>query len=277
MKIAHFSDLHFSHFVTNPIQFFTKTWIGNANLLLKRGQRLKAPCKDFLIESLKQINPDVLLLSGDFTTTSQTKEFIKAKAYVDHLKDAGFKVLTIPGNHDHYTKKAFSKKIFYNFLAHHQKPSFGDLKSSGYEIHLYDTCAIILLDLTHATPWFTAYGTFNHKLQELLLSYKSELDDRTVIVSGHFPLLKPNGEFHHALRKGEHLLDTLQKIKARYYLHGHNHNFCIIKEKEVIQVDSGSISDIYKGSFSVLDTEQNTITPFFRRDGQFIQGQTYAG
>lgn len=260
----------------NPIQFFSKTWIGNANLLLKRGQRLKPPLKDCLIEILKTINPDICLVTGDFTTTSQKNEFTKALDFLEHLKSAGFKVLAIPGNHDHYTKKAFNKKIFYSFLKNQQKPDFGDLKTLGIEIFSYSKDALVLLDLTKATPWFTAYGVYNHRLEESLLLNQDLLADKKVIVAGHFPLFKNDLSFHHALKKGSQFFETLKKINAHYYLHGHNHNFNILKKDSLVQIDSGSISDIHKGSFVVLDTELDTITPFFRKEGQFIKGQHYA-
>lgn len=276
MKIAHFSDVHFSHFVKNPLQFLSKTWIGNANLLLKRGQKLQPLQDNFLLETLKDLKPDLCLFTGDFTTTSQPKEFERAQTFIDAIKNAGYNVLTLPGNHDHYTKKAYKKKLFYHYLANKNTGKEGDLNQSGYEIYQFCDTIIILLDLTLATPWFTAYGMFHQHLESIFEELASRSPQKQIVVAGHFPLLKTSNSFHPALKKGDRLWNLLKDLGPIYYLHGHNHNFHIIGKESLLQIDSGSLSDIYKGSFQVLDTQANTVTPFFRKGSQFIKGAPHA-
>lgn len=73
-RIAHLSDLHFG---ANDAKIVTATeaW-------------------------LEKRRPDLVILSGDFTQRARTEQFRAASAYLNRLRAAGFKVLTVPGNHD---------------------------------------------------------------------------------------------------------------------------------------------------------------------------------
>jgi 3',5'-cyclic AMP phosphodiesterase CpdA len=50
------------------------------------------------IEELNEINPDVVVITGDLTNMGFRQEFTTAKAYLDKLKCK--KLLVVPGNHD---------------------------------------------------------------------------------------------------------------------------------------------------------------------------------
>jgi predicted MPP superfamily phosphohydrolase len=271
VKIVHFSDLHFSHFVKSPWQFLSKTWIGNANLLLTRGKKLQPidPCH--LIPLLKIIKPDLCLITGDLSTTAQPQEFLAAKSFVDELKKAGFNVLCLPGNHDCYTKKAHKKKLFYNYLSNTQGSQ--SLNKEGFELYEYEDSYLLLFDLALPTPWFTAYGVASSSLRAAL---KKQLDllntDKTLVCAGHFPILKEGG-FCHNLKQGRELFELFKPFKKTYYLHGHHHNFAVIKQGPFIQIDAGSLSDIQKGSFSVLETSKESITSYLRKGDTFIKAE----
>ncbi|MFP4196615.1 MAG: metallophosphoesterase family protein [Methanomassiliicoccales archaeon] len=74
MKIVHVSDLH----VTSP--YFVPEW----------GERV--------VTELEEIEPEILLISGDLTDNGHPHEHDEAKRYVDRLT-AGERVI-VPGNHD---------------------------------------------------------------------------------------------------------------------------------------------------------------------------------
>jgi 3',5'-cyclic AMP phosphodiesterase CpdA len=278
LKIAHFSDLHFSHFLLSPLQFFSKTWIGNANLILKRGQRLQPLKAESVKEILKEIKPDLCIFSGDFTTTSQPKEYEKAKDFIADLDTLGIPLLKIPGNHDHYTKKAFKKKLFYSYLTNNSLPKLApfSLKSHGFEIYPFPDCTIILMDQTEATPWFTAYGQVTKNQCDQISDALSSIDfKKPCIFVGHFPLFNhKNSRFHKALKGSSDFIHLLSTHSPCFYLHGHNHDLRVLKHDVVTQIDSGSLSDVQKGSFVVLDTQTGNVTPFMRKGETFTQGST---
>lgn len=73
-RIAHLSDIHFG--ANDPaIVAATEAW-------------------------LLDHRPDLIVISGDFTQRARTGQFRAAGAYVARLREAGFAVLAIPGNHD---------------------------------------------------------------------------------------------------------------------------------------------------------------------------------
>ncbi|MGK2910653.1 MAG: metallophosphoesterase family protein [Sphingobium sp.] len=73
-RIAHLSDIHFG-----------------AN-----DARIVAATEAWLIEQ----QPDLIIISGDFTQRARVEQFREASAYINRLRASGFKILSIPGNHD---------------------------------------------------------------------------------------------------------------------------------------------------------------------------------
>ncbi|RYY23539.1 MAG: metallophosphoesterase [Sphingomonadales bacterium] len=73
-RIAHLSDIHFG--ANDPvIVAATEAWLAEAQ-------------------------PDLVILSGDFTQRARVAQFRDASAYIDRLRSAGHKLLMVPGNHD---------------------------------------------------------------------------------------------------------------------------------------------------------------------------------
>lgn len=73
-RIAHLSDLHFG--ANDPkIVSATEAWI-------------------------QERQPDLVIISGDFTQRARVSQFREAAAYVNRLQASGFAVLAVPGNHD---------------------------------------------------------------------------------------------------------------------------------------------------------------------------------
>lgn len=49
---------------------------------------------------LQQQQPDLIVISGDFTQRARTEQFREASAWLNRLRASGHRVLAIPGNHD---------------------------------------------------------------------------------------------------------------------------------------------------------------------------------
>lgn len=70
-RLAHLSDLHFG--------------------------RVDPAAVDGLLRSLEDARPDLVVVSGDFTQSARTEEFVAARAFLDRLPAPTF---AVPGNHD---------------------------------------------------------------------------------------------------------------------------------------------------------------------------------
>jgi len=73
-RIAHLSDIHFGA-NDEKIVAATEAW-------------------------LQKRQPDLVIISGDFTQRARVAQFRAASAYLNRLRAAGLRVLAIPGNHD---------------------------------------------------------------------------------------------------------------------------------------------------------------------------------
>jgi len=73
-RIAHLSDIHFGAHDLRIVSA-TEAWL-NAN------------------------QPDLVIISGDFTQRARVEQFRAASVYLGRLRQAGHKLLVIPGNHD---------------------------------------------------------------------------------------------------------------------------------------------------------------------------------
>jgi 3',5'-cyclic AMP phosphodiesterase CpdA len=51
-------------------------------------------------ESVQELKPDLVVVSGDFTQRARTEQFKEACEFLDRLREAGNEVIGVPGNHD---------------------------------------------------------------------------------------------------------------------------------------------------------------------------------
>ncbi len=227
LRFAHISDLHFAHPNWNPLQIFSKRWLGNVNFTLNRRhafdyvERLPA-----LFELFKKEQITHVFLSGDLSITSHPKEFEKASVFVEGLKRAGLIPFVIPGNHDHYTRYAYRKKLFYKFF-----PSQFDLESKWnlqehkvsvvrLDSHLW----LVTLDTAIATSLFSSQGHFNEQIESNLQKILRIIpSNEQIILLNHFPFFQ-NDRMKNRLLGGEALRKVLEQYpNILLYLHGHTH------------------------------------------------------
>lgn len=263
MLIAHISDLHFSKISYNPLQIFSKRWVGNANLILSRNKtHTKEPLKA-LEKVLLDLKVDLIVAAGDLSTTSLVEEFSQAKSF---FKQTGKNTLFVPGNHDKYTKKSARDKTFYT-LFKNPASSFGlnySLSEDGLEVgSLMDKWAYICLDTTIATNIFSSRGLFSIDLEKKLKKAIDIIPDNfSIMIITHYPLFQ-NDSVRKKLLRAVDLQQLLQKSpKVKLYLHGHTHRHCIADLRASnypIVLDSGSCSHIKKGTFQLLDLKKDKV------------------
>lgn len=259
LRIAHLSDLHFSVPTYNPLQLFSKRWLGNLNMLFSRKKDFNPNQLLPLVDLFKEKKVSHVVITGDITTTSFKGEFLLGKAFADKLKQAGLELFIIPGNHDQYTRKAFKKKFFYDFFA----GQFADQTRYSLKEHsvtvspLAQNWWLIALDTAIATSLVSSEGFFSPNLEKHLEQILASLPKQdNIILINHFPF------FHHdGHRKGLVRAEILKRIIMKYpniklYLHGHTHRQCIADlrgAKLPIILDPGSTSHSDMGGFFLMD------------------------
>lgn len=247
MRIAHLSDFHFTKLTLNPLRLFSKRFFGQLNWVLFRRKDFNHQQLDLLPDLFRDLKVDLILLGGDFTSTSLPEEYIEAKKWLDLLPAPW---LAIPGNHDHYTKR--SEKRFFNY--------FDPLKP--YPIG--NNWWVVPMDTTCPNPTRSSNGIFS---TEELLEKQLEQIPGNVILLNHYPFFQQTSE-KHSLLGGEKLEQLIRKYpKIKLYLHGHTHRHSIADlqvDNLPIILDSGSCSH-QRGSWNLIDITEDgcKITPYF--------------
>ena len=261
LRIAHLSDLHFSHLTFNPSQFFSKRWVGNLNLLLARKREFLEERLLTLPAFLKEKKVDIAIISGDLTCTAHKNEFVKARRLIDLFRAQNIEVLLVPGNHDHYTKSAYKENIFYRYFP---PPSPDTTPLQAYATSLGSGWWIALLDTACATSLFSSHGEFSCAVEENLrhlLSLFSK-NDRIILVN-HFPFFATETP-RTSLKRREHLKKLIQSFpQVKIYLHGHTHRQSVADLRSSglpIVMESGSASLRAHGSCNLLEISQTGCT-----------------
>jgi 3',5'-cyclic AMP phosphodiesterase CpdA len=268
MKIAHISDLHFAKATWNPLQFFSKRWLGNVNLLFSRRHDFEQSRLFALPELLTQLKVDHVVICGDVSTTGRKEEFELAASLSKAIEDKGIKTITIPGNHDHYTRKGYRQRWFYDYFPEEQ------LKTEAVTAKpLGKGWWIVALDTALATSWTSSQGFFSPKIEALLLKTLTKIPDTDrVIMANHFPFFEHDSP-RKTLQRGPYLQETLRNHpKVKFYLHGHTHRHCIADLRAdglPILLDSGSTPHRQHGTWNLIDIapEKCTIEVFSWEDG----------
>ncbi|MCF7806455.1 MAG: metallophosphoesterase [Simkaniaceae bacterium] len=274
MRIIHISDLHFGFPCYSPSQFFSKRMIGNANFLWRRRKIHSHRLIEAFLEQVDDFKGDVVMISGDFTTTAQKREFKEGIRFIQSLQSKGLKVFAIPGNHDAYTSSAYQNQDFYRYFApylpfegwpgfHLKQHSVAHFTLSETLPHEKSGLGVILLDCSTNTNYFSSTGRMTEKIAINLQQLLSEIPkNQPILLMGHYPFFK-NEHPKRQLKQA----DLLRKIiisspQIRLYLHGHTHRHAIADLREnafPLISDAGSISVKKRGTFNIIDCSDEAI------------------
>jgi len=262
IRIAHISDLHFSKFSYCPTQFFSKRWLGNVNLLLNRSKQYINERPFSLIPILKEKGITHVIISGDLTTTSSLKEYKIAKSFVEALEKEGIKIFLIPGNHDHYTKKADRTKRFYRTFPSSGKSPFSLSQHGVTSLPLTPGWHIVLVDSTCATSLVSSNGFFSPTIEENLKRLLTKIPvEENILLVNHFPFFQHDAPRRRLIR-GEKLHQLIANCpNIQIYLHGHTHRRTIADLRPnnlPLILDSGSTGH-KEGSWNQLDLDATTL------------------
>lgn len=255
---AHISDLHFAKLSLNPIQFFSKQWLGNANVLLTRKRAFDPDSLTTLFPLFAEKQVDSVFITGDLSSTSQPSEFAQARELVNSLKSENLRVFAIPGNHDHYTKRAYESRLFYDFFpARYDTACPYSLKEEGVTLfYLGKEWWLCLLDTALATSLISSRGLFSEKTEAALeAALKSIPAGQNVIMLNHFSLFTNESTRKELVRK-EALKNILSQFpQVKLFLHGHTHRHAIadLRASQLpIVLDSGSTAYKHAGTCNFI-------------------------
>lgn len=258
MRVAHLSDIHFFENDLSKDNFFSKDLLGTLNSWVNRS-RSKITFDIFSVPKvLKEKKVTHVIITGDFTTTSNLKEYAQAKRFIDKLKDQDLEVLFIPGNHDTYSEEAERSKRFYEELE-----ASKSLRDEGIDHgYLGANFHYILLDTTLATPFWSSQGLFSERLEEKLTSLLSgPFHQKPVVLINHFPVQSQKRmPLRHQMVRFEKLKEIIENhVNIKLYLFGHTHLSEMIQNRALL-LNSGSLRLTSGGSFNIMDLCPSSVT-----------------
>lgn len=228
LRVLHIGDLHFWHFSANPLHYGGKRVLGIGNLLLRRARKFRLHLAPRLVERLAAVEPDWILFSGDFTTTSLAREFTHARRVLDPLVQRfPGRVRAVPGNHDRYTLSDIRRRTFEAHL-----PALLQQPDWPFFQQLEDDLWLVGIDATTSNG-LGSHGCIDPATPEAIRAWQRRLEHqgtppREVWVLCHFPAEDP--PHPHAGRRGPQLrqagllLDSLGELGVPVlFLHGHHH------------------------------------------------------
>lgn len=220
MRLVLFGDIHLYRLWLTPWQLASKRILGQSNLILNRRKTFRHDLLGKMVDEAIGLEPDMLLLSGDVTTTSLKKEFLDVAAALKPLADRVPTVL-VPGNHDRYTFHASRSRLIDRMLPAWVPDHFPHTRE------LTDRWRLLALDA--AVPRvYNARGRLGKVQFEAAKTYVESLDEtQGLVVLCHYPCALPDyihEHESHALEERDALRGVLENCRGRVvYIHGHIH------------------------------------------------------
>jgi 3',5'-cyclic AMP phosphodiesterase CpdA len=167
-----------------------------------------------LIQTVRKIAPNVVVVSGDLTQRARTPEFVEARAFLDRLP--GPKIV-VPGNHDVPLYNPYGR--FIEKLERYQRHITPDLEPS----YVDEEIAVLGLNTARSSTW--KGGRVNHRQIARVKERLCGLDSRVtrIVVTHHpFDLPQPISDSH-LVGRARMAMGHLAECGADLLLAGHMH------------------------------------------------------
>ncbi len=244
MRLAHISDVHLVSALSSYLQVRNfKQLIGLFNWIMYRRNKISIRKVYNSVDMLVEKNIDALVVTGDISQLACSKDYEIYARIMQPLTSKNIPVITIKGNHDHYSTSSKLSLAFDKFI----KPLS---LNTEVEPGVYRVKGVELFHLEGAvpTPPFKCWGKITSDgLKDIERRFKKYAKSTAQKVAfGHFPLLgEENNSLpaYMALRGADKVLQLLDKYKVSNYLCGHIHKpFANLLPNNIQQFCSGSIS-----------------------------------
>jgi 3',5'-cyclic AMP phosphodiesterase CpdA len=229
-SIGHLSDLH-----ATPVRFegvqqlFNKRFFGWMSWHLRRRHVYRPDVLGALIEDLRDVAPQQVVVTGDLTNVALESEFDAARVWLGRIGSPE-RVFVVPGNHDAYVSVPRSRSWdrWSEYLASDPPRGVGENANGDAEFPtLRRRGPLALVGVCSALPtWiFMATGSVGASQLERLEALLMELADVDVcrVVLVHHPITDGATSSRRSLSDAAAVRAVLRRAGADLVLHGHNH------------------------------------------------------
>ena len=220
MRVVLVGDIHASRKIAAPWRLASKRLAGMANLWLNRHRRFDLSLLHDALAHAASLRPDLLLFSGDLSTTALPSEFDDvARVFRRHVPNVP--AVMVPGNHDRYTFSATVGKTMERYFADAMPARFPQLR------RLSDTWHLLLIDGAVPRVAVSRGRLGRRQLADIDAALSSVPSSDALIILSHYPCEVPAGcpdHWDHRLADAGALRACLARHPRRtLFLHGHIH------------------------------------------------------
>lgn len=186
MRIIQLSDIHVWRYSWNPLRLMSKRTVGIVSLMAGRAKKFRLERLAAVIERVRSLEPDHVLITGDLSTTALPGEFADARAALAPILTDPSRATVIPGNHDRYTTGSVRRRHFERAFGEFMpRPTFPWLRT------IDEKTAILGLDATrsHLSP--TGRLPLSQLDEARAMVADPATRARRLIVACHYPVVAP--------------------------------------------------------------------------------------
>lgn len=213
VRVAHITDVHVER-TPGVGDLFNKRLAGAVNLYaLGRRHHFSRASQSALVQAVAEVEPDLILCTGDLTATATAAEFAAAVALVAPLRSR-FPWVAMPGNHDVYTDESVGRYA----------RSFGP--TAPVRVFAAGGWDLVLVDVCHP-DWLSRGWLGDAGITEL----EATLSGGTApaLVAIHYPLRNRRGERYGPSTRACIDAAAIEAVLVRFprvrlVVHGHEHH-----------------------------------------------------
>lgn len=208
-----------------------------------------------LQKHIADLQPDLLVVSGDLTQRARPKQFDEAAAYIASLYDCS--CLVVPGNHD-----VPLWNIWRRFVDPHRhfNRHFG---SENYSRHVSDSLAVLGIDTTRSLT--ISNGRINQQQMDEIAGFFAHYNNKWKIVVAHHPFVLPEDvDGESVVGRATTALASFLEEKIDLLLTGHRHvSWNNMLESTTLTVHAGTATSSRTRSecnaFNELRFDENSV------------------
>ncbi len=233
MKLGVIGDIHLFSLRVHPRRLLSKRALGHVNLAVNRRKRFEHALLPVMLERLRSLNSDLVLMSGDVSTSSLESEFAALRGALDgHGEDGtlaalGAEAVLVPGNHDRYTFKARRVRRIEQELAALMPEEFPHVRRLNGGGAASGSWTLIALDAAVPNRVLSRGKLGREQFAAALQVIEEAKAGDGLVVLCHYPCVVPAGVpsgWTHDLAEAKRLRWALQGCAARVlFVHGHVH------------------------------------------------------
>jgi 3',5'-cyclic AMP phosphodiesterase CpdA len=177
------------------------------------------------LAEVNDLDPDIVICSGDLTTFGFKQEYAMAKEYLDRIRCEQFVV--IPGNHD-------SRNVGYVHFEQMFGPRNSVLRTGGVSIVAVDSTEP---DLDHGQIGRGRYGWIEEQ-------FSAPADLRVFVLHHHLLPVPGTGRERNIVHDAGDAIECLQRSGVNLVLAGHKHVPYAWRLENLFVVNAGTVSSL---------------------------------